>query len=74
MGKYFIELFLQLYSCIETSLIRPLDNKKNRKKLNSTNTRLFLYFGFPRSSQKIFWWNIKLIVVVVVSLLLGIEN
>ena len=35
MGKYFMELFLQLYSYIETSLINLLDNKKSRMKLNS---------------------------------------
>ena len=35
MGKYFMKLFLQLYSFIETSLINLLDNKKSRMKLNS---------------------------------------
>ena len=33
MGKYFIKLFLQLYSYIETSLIRPLDNKKEHNEI-----------------------------------------
>ena len=33
MGKYFMKLFLQLYSYIETSLIRPLDNKKEQNEI-----------------------------------------